>query len=136
MYAYESDGKETSVWELPSIENLGSIKPTNANRDGAAIRRTTRHLLEEEARDKLLIIVADGKPSDDSSYTGEYAIKDTARAIAEAEEKGIKVLYLNIDHAQPDYFKELTSNATYARWFKDPKELPRFAYDLVTEFLR
>ncbi len=137
MYTWESDYQcttDTRVHALPGLENLGAINPTNANRDGVAIRRVTKHLLDEDAVDRWLIVVADGKPNA-HEYEGEYAVKDTAKAIAEAEEKGVRVIYLNVDSEQPDYFAELTGNASYARWFNSVKELPKFSYELVTEVM-
>ncbi|MBT5023199.1 VWA domain-containing protein, partial [Candidatus Woesearchaeota archaeon] len=139
MYTYDSDdfhgNIETRITKIEGLEELGAIKPRGANRDGAAIRRVTRKVMEKNARRKWLIIVADGQPAA-SDYDGKYAVADTAKSIAEAEEKGVNVIYLNIQETRPDYFAKLTSNATYARWFTDPKELPLFGYDLITDVMR
>ena len=137
MYAFESDYRESTdsrLYSIPNLEALGSLTPTNANRDGAVIRRMTKHLMNQEAKDRWMVIVADGRPNA-HEYDGDMAREDTAKAIEEAEGQDIRVIYLNGDDERPDYFHRLTRHATYARWFNSVKQLPRFAYDLVTEVM-
>lgn len=72
------------------------MKPKNANRDGAALTITGKHLLGRPEDTKLLIVISDGLPNA-CKYTGEAAKADTAAVAKELRRKGIKLFTAAID---------------------------------------
>lgn len=76
--------------------------PSGDNRDGIAIRSTYDTLIKREEKNKVLIILSDGRPNNQtpdrrgvrpaSYYEGDAAVKDTATEIRRARSLGISVL--------------------------------------------
>lgn len=72
------------------------------NRDGLAIRAAADHLSQREEENKILIVLSDGKPNDvilnrpnsknPKTYTGDYAVTDTAFEVRKLRSMGISVL--------------------------------------------
>lgn len=54
---------------------LADIQARGSNRDGAALRYVSRHLLKRPERNKILILVSDGSPAH-TNYWGENAEED------------------------------------------------------------
>lgn len=54
---------------------LADIQARRSNRDGAALRYVSRHLLKRPERNKILILVSDGSPAH-TNYWGENAEED------------------------------------------------------------
>ncbi len=91
---------------------IGSMMPLHQNRDGAAIRHATFRLLKEAAQTRILILLSDGKPLDDS-YTRSYAIADTKRALREARQKGVHPFCITVDQAGADYLPGMYGEVGY-----------------------
>jgi nitric oxide reductase NorD protein len=90
---------------------------------GTAIRHAS-HLLENEtSRQKLLLIITDGKPNDLDKYEGRYGIEDTRQAILEAEIKGLQPFCVTIDERAEDYLPYLFGKNAYIL-VKNIQELP------------
>lgn len=113
-FAFSSEGM-TTLYPLDGLPQIGAVAPERANADGVAIRGVIRVLKDYEAAEKVLCIIADGKPAD-HDYMGEEAVLDTSLAMAAAEAEGIRVVYFNVDSKKPDYFHTLTQHAGFARW--------------------
>lgn len=72
------------------------------NRDGLAVRAAVAGLSQRPEENKILIVLSDGRPNDvnlnrpgsrnPKSYTGEYAVRDTALEVRKARLMGISVL--------------------------------------------
>ncbi len=71
------------------LERLAGMKPLAQNRDGAAIRHATRLLASRPSRQRLLIIITDGRP-DDYAYGPEVAGRDLALALSAARAAGVR----------------------------------------------
>jgi hypothetical protein len=67
---------------------ISALTPQRSTRMGAAVRRASRELAQQENRVRLLLLIGDGFPNDDA-YKGDYAVQDTRQAIAEARSRGI-----------------------------------------------
>ena len=75
---------------------------TANNRDGLAIRASGDSLLERPEENKILIVLSDGRPNDvivnrpgsrnPRTYSGEYAVSDTAFEVRRLRKEGIFVL--------------------------------------------
>lgn len=82
--------------------NLFEFRGSSNNRDGLAIRMATESLMKREEPNKVLIVLSDGRPNDqnvnrpnapnETLYTGDYAVKDTAIEVRRARGLGIAVL--------------------------------------------
>ncbi|KMY65960.1 hypothetical protein AAU61_18410 [Desulfocarbo indianensis] len=98
LWAYSGVGPErvdfyllktfAEPWNDLVRERLAGIKPMAQNRDGAAIRHATRLLAGRSARQRLLIIITDGKP-DDYGYGAEVAGRDLPLALGAARAQGV-----------------------------------------------
>lgn len=82
---------------------IAAIKPSYYTRMGAAIRYATRGLQAQNTRQKLLLLLSDGKPNDIDQYEGRYGIEDTRHAILEAKRLGITPFCITIDQRGGHY---------------------------------
>lgn len=76
---------------------LSALSPQGYTRIGPAIRHATAGLREVSEKQRLLLLITDGKPTDFDRYEGRYGIEDVARATREARQDGITVHALGID---------------------------------------
>ncbi|MBU3724695.1 MAG: VWA domain-containing protein [Burkholderiaceae bacterium] len=91
-----------------------AIRPGDYTRLGAAVRYSTRLLAREPNRQKVLLILSDGKPHDLDLYEGRYGIEDTRQSILEARRQGIKPFCVTIDHEGADYLPHLFGTQGFA----------------------
>jgi nitric oxide reductase activation protein len=115
----------TNVYRIDPLEAVSSITPDQANRDGDFIRYITSKLKESTADIRYFFLISDGMPCSDN-YQGKEALDDTVIAMREAVTAGIRLVYLNIDTNQAEYFSLFKKEAHYAEHFSRPEEiLPR-----------
>lgn len=127
VYAFDGEGRHRvrvqrvkGFAEAPSAATWGALAalvPRGATRTGAAVRHVAAELAAEEATRRLLFVVTDGYP-EDSDYGGpprdlDYALHDTARALLEAERRGITTFCIAIDHAGHDYLRRICPPRRY-----------------------
>ncbi len=74
-------------------QRLAGLGPRAQNRDGAAIRHAAHLLAKRPLRQRLLIIISDGRP-DDYGYGPETAERDLPLALAEARAQGVRPVAL------------------------------------------
>ncbi|MCP4488421.1 MAG: VWA domain-containing protein [Gammaproteobacteria bacterium] len=106
---------------------INEIRPNYYTRMGAAIRYATTQLSKQQNRQKLLLIVTDGKPNDLDKYEGRYGIEDTRMAINAAVKLGLRPFCVTIDRQAEDYLPYLFGSRSYVviRKAADlPKKLP------------
>lgn len=99
------------------------IKPGYYTRMGAAIRYATSRLKEQASRQKLLLILTDGKPNDLDKYEGRYGLEDTRMAVLEAERSGLRPFCVTIDEQAEDYLPYLFGSRSYVS-IRNAEELP------------
>lgn len=80
-----------------------AIRPGYYTRLGAAIRQSTSLLAKQPCKQRLLLILSDGKPHDLDLYEGRYGIEDTRQSIHEAREQGIRPFCVTIDREGASY---------------------------------
>ncbi|HEY3432145.1 MAG TPA: nitric oxide reductase [Rhodocyclaceae bacterium] len=90
-----------------------AIKPGYYTRLGAAIRHSTDILSRQPSRQRLLLILSDGKPHDLDLYEGRYGIEDTRMSILEAREKGIRAFCITIDKEGASYLPHVFGATGY-----------------------
>ncbi|MCA0175561.1 MAG: VWA domain-containing protein [Proteobacteria bacterium] len=90
-------------WDATAQARVGAIKPGYYTRMGAAIRHATARLAQRPERQRLLLILTDGKPSDLDHYEGRWGLEDTRHALAEARREGLTPFAVSIDaHSSAD----------------------------------
>ncbi len=75
---------------------LAGMTPRGYTRLGPALRYATAGLRRHPARDRLLLVITDGKPTDHDRYEGRYGISDVRQAVREAERDRVAVRALCI----------------------------------------
>jgi hypothetical protein len=71
------------------LRRLCGLGPRAQNRDGAAIRHATRLLASRPARQRVLMVITDGRP-DDYAYGPEVAGGDLPLALSGARARGVR----------------------------------------------
>lgn len=101
-------------WNDTVRSRVGALKPGFYTRMGAAIRDATRRLAERPERQRLLLVLTDGKPNDLDVYEGRYGLEDTRHAVQQARDAGLIPFCVTIDHEAHDYLPMLFGSQGYA----------------------
>lgn len=94
-------------WNDAARARLAAIRPGYYTRMGAAIRFATRELGGRSERQRLLMLLTDGKPNDLDAYEGRYGLEDTRHAVHEARQAGLIPFCVTIDAQAHDYLPHL-----------------------------
>jgi nitric oxide reductase activation protein len=116
-----------------TAHRLGGLAPRHQNRDGAAIRHATAKLLAREAKNRILVLLSDGRPLDDQ-YKDEYSLEDTKAALREARQRGVETFCVTIDREAENYLRRMYADAQYCvinRVEALPTKLPRIYRQLT-----
>ncbi|MEC7077216.1 MAG: nitric oxide reductase activation protein NorD, partial [Pseudomonadota bacterium] len=100
-----------------TLYNIAAMRPRGSTRMGPAIRHSSQKLVASGHAMKVLIVISDGFPQD-SDYGPErgnhdYGVEDTARALVEAQQKGIETFCITVDKSGHDYLKKMCPDARY-----------------------
>ena len=109
-------------WNDTSRARVGAIRPGYYTRLGAAIRGATQRLSLRPERQRLLLVLTDGKPHDLDIYEGRYGLEDTRHAVQQARAAGLVPFCVTIDDQAHDYMPMLFGTQGYA-WVRRPQEL-------------
>ncbi len=102
---------------------IDALTPGYYTRMGAAIRRSTQLLQKQAQKQKLLLILTDGKPNDLDQYEGRYGIEDTKQAVKEARQKGLHPFAITIDKKAESYLPYVFGQNGFAV-IRQPEQLP------------
>ncbi|HEY7102926.1 MAG TPA: VWA domain-containing protein [Mycobacteriales bacterium] len=112
------------------LHRLEGLTPDHTTRMGPAIRHLTARLAISEAATKVLLVVSDGRPYDldygqqyGDAAVLDYAVADTARALAEARDRGVRPYLVTVDPAGGDYLSEMCDPREY-HVIADAHDLP------------
>lgn len=94
-------------WNDDARQRVAAIKPGFYTRLGAAIRYGALRLAQRPERQRLLLILSDGKPNDLDQYEGRYGLEDTRHAVHEARRTGLVPFCVTIDQQAHDYLPRL-----------------------------
>jgi nitric oxide reductase NorD protein len=103
---------------------ISAIKPGYYTRMGAAIRHASSLLAKQKNRQRLLMLLTDGKPNDLDQYEGRYGIEDTRMALIEARRQGLRPFCVTIDSESSDYLPHLFGAGGYVV-IRRPEDLPK-----------
>ena len=109
-------------WNDTVRARLGALKPGYYTRMGAALRAATRRLAERPERQRLLLLLTDGKPNDLDVYEGRYGLEDTREAVREARAVGLLPFAVTIDDEAAEVMPQLFGRHAYAR-VRRPQDL-------------
>ena len=109
-------------WNDSVRARLAAIKPGYYTRMGAALRAATQRLAERPERQRLLLLLTDGKPNDLDIYEGRYGLEDTREAVREARAQGVLPFAVTIDEEAADYLPALFGQDGFAR-VRRPRDL-------------
>ena len=102
---------------------IQAIKPGYYTRMGAAIRQSSALLAAQPQRQRLLLLLTDGKPNDLDRYEGRYGIEDTRMSLHEARQQGLRPFCVTIDSEANEYLPHLFGVGGYAV-IRKPEDLP------------
>jgi nitric oxide reductase NorD protein len=94
-------------WNDAARQRVLGIRPGFYTRMGAAIRHGTQRLAERGERQRLLLILSDGKPNDLDHYEGRHGLEDTRHAVHEARQAGLTPFCVTIDREANAYLPRL-----------------------------
>ncbi len=103
---------------------IQAIKPGYYTRMGAAIRQSSVLLAKQPQRQRLLLILTDGKPNDLDRYEGRYGIEDTRMALHGARQQGLRPFCVTIDNEANEYLPHLFGAGGYIV-IRKPEDLPK-----------
>ncbi|MYJ74680.1 MAG: VWA domain-containing protein [Gammaproteobacteria bacterium] len=110
-----------------ALDAIAAMKPKRSTRMGPAIRHACTKLDSSGAALKVLMIVSDGFPQDHDYGPDrgehEYGVQDTARALVEAEARGIETFCVTVDRSGHDYLRRMCPEDRYLV-IEETAELP------------
>lgn len=102
---------------------INGIAPAYYTRMGAAIRHATEILGRQKARERLLLLLTDGKPNDADHYEGRYGIEDTRKALIAARQAGLRPFCVTVDQEAHEYLPHIFGKSSFII-IRKPSELP------------
>lgn len=81
--------------------SAAGLRPQNYTRLSGTLRHVTDRLMQEPASRRAMLVLSDAVPFDEG-YEGHYACADVAKAVQEAEDRGIAVSILGVGEASAD----------------------------------
>jgi len=93
--------------------NIVKINPNGYTRIGPAIRHSIYELKKIKTKQKLILLLSDGKPTDYDEYEGLYGISDVKHAINEASSEKIHVKSIITDDIPRAYFPSMFGLTNY-----------------------
>ncbi|WP_278378683.1 nitric oxide reductase activation protein NorD [Stutzerimonas kunmingensis] len=145
IQAFSGQGREAvAVRDIKTFEEaygqevalrIASLEPEHYTRCGAAIRHASANLMCQPAARRLLLVLSDGKPSDNDDYEGRYGVEDTRQAVLEAVLQGISPFCLTIDRQASAYLPRIFGATRYAL-LPRPELLPTVLLDWMKRLVQ
>ncbi len=145
IQAFSGQGREAVVvCDIKTFEEaygqevalrIASLEPEHYTRCGAAIRHASANLMCQPAARRLLLVLSDGKPSDNDDYEGRYGVEDTRQAVLEAVLQGISPFCLTIDRQASAYLPRIFGATRYAL-LPRPELLPTVLLDWMKRLVQ
>jgi len=106
---------------------LAGMKGGLSTRMGAALRHAGQHLLKQQEKRKLVLLVTDGEPADIDERDPQHLRHDTKKAVEELYSTGVLTYCLTLDPNADDYVKRIFGANNYTiidHVDKLPEQLP------------
>jgi nitric oxide reductase NorD protein len=105
-------------------ERINALHPGYYTRVGAAIRAVSKRLQQRPTRQKLLLLLSDGKPNDMDHYEGRFGVEDTRHAVMQARQQGITPFCITIDEKASIYLPYMFGQQNFVV-VRKPEQLPQ-----------
>lgn len=92
---------------------LAGMKGGLSTRMGAALRHAGNHLLRQNEKRKLVLLVTDGEPADIDERDPQHLRHDTKKAVEELYSTGVLTYCLTLDPNADDYVKRIFGANNY-----------------------
>ncbi len=134
LYTFSSNRQDLQITELKAFTTpvhpafhaqVRQLQPCGYTRMGPAIRYLSQQLQQEKSRDRLLLVLSDGKPNDADYYEGRYGLEDTRHAVLAARKSGLKVFCITIDQEAPHYLPHVFGQHGFTV-IRHVQELPHY----------
>jgi len=102
---------------------LAGMKGGLSTRMGTALRHAGHHLLKQQEKRKLILLVTDGEPADIDESDPQYLRFDTKKAVEELYSNGVLSYCLTLDPHADDYVKRIFGENNYTI-IEDVNRLP------------
>jgi nitric oxide reductase NorD protein len=114
---------------------LAGMKGGLSTRMGAALRHAGQHLLKQQQKRKLVLMVTDGEPADIDERDPQHLRHDTKKAVEELYSTGVLTYCLTLDPNADDYVKRIFGANNYTvidNVNKLPEQLPALFASLTS----
>ncbi|HET9112653.1 MAG TPA: VWA domain-containing protein, partial [Burkholderiales bacterium] len=85
--------------------------------------RAAEILERQRSRERLLLLLTDGKPNDTDHYEGRFGIEDTRQALNAARRQGLRPFCVTVDQEAHDYLPHIFGKNNFIV-IRKPSELP------------
>ena len=92
---------------------LAGMKGGLSTRMGGALRHAGQHLLKQQEKRKLVLLVTDGEPADIDERDPQHLRHDTKKAVEELYSTGVLTYCLTLDSNADDYVKRIFGENNY-----------------------
>jgi nitric oxide reductase activation protein len=92
---------------------LAGMKGGLSTRMGAALRHAGHHLMKQQERRKLILLVTDGEPADIDERDPQHLRHDTKKAVEELYSTGVLTYCLTLDPNADAYVKRIFGENNY-----------------------
>jgi len=92
---------------------LAGMKGGLSTRMGAALRHAGHHLLKQQEKRKLILLVTDGEPADIDERDPQHLRHDTKKAVEELYSTGVLTYCLTLDPNADNYVKRIFGENNY-----------------------
>jgi len=92
---------------------LAGMKGGLSTRMGAALRHAGHHLMKQQERRKLILLVTDGEPADIDETDPQHLRHDTKKAVEELYSSGVLTYCLTLDPHADNYVKRIFGENHY-----------------------
>ena len=123
IHGFASDGRHdvqyyrfkdfTEHFDDDAKARLAGMQGGLSTRMGAALRHAGHHLLKQQERRKLILLVTDGEPADIDERDPQHLRHDTKKAVEELYTHGVLSYCLTLDPLADSYVKRIFGESHY-----------------------
>ena len=123
LHGFASDGRhDVQYYRLKDFSqhfdddvksHLAGMKGGLSTRMGAALRHAGQHLLRQQEKRKLILLVTDGEPADIDERDPQHLRHDAKKAVEELYATGVLTYCLTLDPHADDYVKRIFGANNY-----------------------
>ncbi len=123
LHGFASDGRHdvqyyrfkdfNQKFDDESKSRLAGMRGGLSTRMGAALRHAGHHLLKQQEKRKLILLVTDGEPADIDERDPQHLRHDTKKAVEELYSTGVLTYCLTLDPNADAYVKRIFGENNY-----------------------